>query len=284
MNKTAINKYERTDLVVLKKDGKDVEAEVKDVKREGGKYVYKLDKVDEFVPEAELKRAASAVSIVSGLKEIARELVAIEFPTQDAYDKYMKEHPDADRSKHKVEEKKEEPKKEESPKQLTPEQAEQHPFNLMRKRKNEEALKQIGKHYKKDPKDLTVDEITKYNQRKKASESTMEQDTSSSVTSKEEESMSRERITSRTAKSQEVLGALAALKKALTAADDAELTQWADELAKQEKEVVQKNTPDAELKDVGDQNAKANANWPLSEQEKIMVASKLVKLAKELVK
>jgi DNA-directed RNA polymerase subunit RPC12/RpoP len=33
---------------------------------------------------------------------VARELVAIDFPTQDAYDKYMKEHPDADKSKHKI--------------------------------------------------------------------------------------------------------------------------------------------------------------------------------------
>jgi hypothetical protein len=82
----------------------------------------------------------------------------------------------------------------------------------------------------------------------------------------------------------EVLGALSVLRKALTAADDAELTQWADELAKQEKEVVQKNVPEAVLKDVGDQNAKANANWPLTEEEKMTVASTLVKLAKELVK
>jgi predicted RNA-binding Zn-ribbon protein involved in translation (DUF1610 family) len=33
---------------------------------------------------------------------VAHELMAIEFPTQDAYDKYMKEHPDADKSLHRV--------------------------------------------------------------------------------------------------------------------------------------------------------------------------------------
>ena len=95
--------------------------------------------------------------------------------------------------------------------------------------------------------------------------------------------MSRDRITNRAAKSQEVLGALSTLKKALTAADDAELTQWADELAKAEKEVVNKNVSGVELKDVGDQNAKANANWPISEQERMTVASRLVKLAKALM-
>jgi predicted RNA-binding Zn-ribbon protein involved in translation (DUF1610 family) len=45
---------------------------------------------------------------------VVRELTAIEFPTQDAYDKYMKEHPDADKSLHRVvETKKETPAKEE---------------------------------------------------------------------------------------------------------------------------------------------------------------------------
>lgn len=50
--------------------------------------------------------------------KMAKDLTAIEFPTQDAYDKYMKEHPDADKSKHHVKKtKKEAPaKKEESEK------------------------------------------------------------------------------------------------------------------------------------------------------------------------
>ena len=44
---------------------------------------------------------------------MAKELLAIEFPTQDALDKYLKDHPDANRSNHKVKEtKKEGPKKE----------------------------------------------------------------------------------------------------------------------------------------------------------------------------
>ena len=83
---------------------------------------------------------------------IARDMVGMDFPTQDAMDKYMKDHPDADKSNHKVV-------------KNDARDMDSHPFNLMRKRKNEEAMKAIGKHYKKDPKDLTVDEITKYNQR-----------------------------------------------------------------------------------------------------------------------
>lgn len=40
--------------------------------------------------------------VASELLRIAKDLLAIEFPTQDAMDKYLKEHPDADRSNHKV--------------------------------------------------------------------------------------------------------------------------------------------------------------------------------------
>lgn len=79
--------------------------------------------------------------------------VAMDFPDQKALDKYLDDHPDADRSKHHV-------VKHDTSKSET------HPYNLMRQRKNEEKMKEIGKHYKKDPKDLTVDDITKYNQSK----------------------------------------------------------------------------------------------------------------------
>ena len=52
--------------------------------------------------------------VAKELLAIAREFVAIDFPTKDAYDKYMDEHPDADRSNHKVvETKKDEPATEE---------------------------------------------------------------------------------------------------------------------------------------------------------------------------
>jgi hypothetical protein len=39
---------------------------------------------------------------------IAKEIVAMDFPTQDAMNKYLQEHPDADRSNHKVVETKKE--------------------------------------------------------------------------------------------------------------------------------------------------------------------------------
>ena len=53
--------------------------------------------------------------VAEELLAMARELLAMEFPTQDAMDKYLKEHPDADRSNHKVvETKKPEKKKTES--------------------------------------------------------------------------------------------------------------------------------------------------------------------------
>jgi len=58
--------------------------------------------------------------VAKELVKIARELVAMEFPTQDAYDKYMKEHPDADKSLHSVKETKKEPAKQEKPAQRKP--------------------------------------------------------------------------------------------------------------------------------------------------------------------
>jgi hypothetical protein len=85
---------------------------------------------------------------IAEMLRIAKELIGIDFPTQDAMNKYLKEHPDADKSNHRVV------------------NMEDHPFNQMRKRKNDKALEQIGRHYKKDPKDLTVDDIYRYNERK----------------------------------------------------------------------------------------------------------------------
>jgi hypothetical protein len=40
--------------------------------------------------------------IASELLAVAKELMATDFPTQDAMDKYLKDHPDADRSNHRV--------------------------------------------------------------------------------------------------------------------------------------------------------------------------------------
>ena len=95
--------------------------------------------------------------------------------------------------------------------------------------------------------------------------------------------MSRDRMTGRNREAAEVLAEIETLEKSLMAADDADLTSWADDIAKEEKEVVSQRDVGVELKDEGDQNARANANWPLSEQERMSVASKLVKFAKMLL-
>lgn len=56
------------------------------------------------------------IAVARELLRVAKSLMAMDFPTQDAMDKYLKEHPDADKSNHKVvETKKEEaPEKEEN--------------------------------------------------------------------------------------------------------------------------------------------------------------------------
>jgi hypothetical protein len=88
--------------------------------------------------------------IANELVDIARELFAMDFPTQDAMDKYLKDHPDADRSNHKV-------VKHDSSKSET------HPMNLMQQRKNEKKMEEIGKHFNKKPENLTNNEIVEYN-------------------------------------------------------------------------------------------------------------------------
>ena len=95
--------------------------------------------------------------------------------------------------------------------------------------------------------------------------------------------MSRERITSREANG--ILGAVAVLEKAIMASEDVDLAKLTNELSKAEKVTVNKSRPagPAVLKDNGDQNAKANNNWPVSEADKVKVARKLVTLAQELM-
>lgn len=97
--------------------------------------------------------------------------------------------------------------------------------------------------------------------------------------------MSRERITSRDAEATEILKAVECLEKSMQASDDASLVSQADSAAKADAKTVNESRPAgaADLKDQGDQNAKANKNWPVSEADKVKVASKLVALAKELM-
>ena len=97
--------------------------------------------------------------------------------------------------------------------------------------------------------------------------------------------MNRERITSRDTESKAILGAVEALEKSMVAVDDAGLVKESDSTAKADMKTVNQSRPAgaAELKDQGDQNAKANANWPVSEADKKKVASKLLALAKDLL-
>lgn len=92
----------------------------------------------------------------------------------------------------------------------------------------------------------------------------------------------RNRITSRDAEAAEVLSAVAALEKSLKA-DDATLKQEADGITKEDIKDVTESVPagNVDIKEVVDQNAKANDNWPVSDKEK--VASRLVALAKSLL-
>jgi hypothetical protein len=114
----------------------------------GGKLVEEL--IQKMKSTGRSVEASSKKMVAGELLKIARAVMAMDFPTQDAFDKYMKDHPDANRSNHKVV-------------KHNPSKPETHPMNLMRQRKNEEKMNEIGKHYKKDPKDLTNDEIVKFN-------------------------------------------------------------------------------------------------------------------------
>jgi hypothetical protein len=97
--------------------------------------------------------------------------------------------------------------------------------------------------------------------------------------------MSRERITSRDAEAADILKAVEVLEKSagIQATDDASLKSEADKAATADKTTVNESVPagKAELKDNGDQNAKANANWPVADKQK--VAASLIALAKQLL-
>lgn len=97
--------------------------------------------------------------------------------------------------------------------------------------------------------------------------------------------MSRSRITSREAEASEILRAVESLERFSAVVDDSGLASEANSTAKEDMKTVNESRPAgaADLKDQGDQNAKANKNWPVSEADKVKVARKLVTLAKELL-
>ena len=97
--------------------------------------------------------------------------------------------------------------------------------------------------------------------------------------------MNRVRIASKEMDAAEILKAVEVLEKVVQAADDKSLVSEADGEAKEEKQVVNESVPagKADLKDNGDQDDKANKNWPTSEAEKTKVAKRLVTLARQLM-
>ena len=104
-----------------------------------------------------------------------REIIAKEFPSTEALNKYLKDHPDAKKSDHTV--KKTETKK---PNLFAPSSLKKndHPYLQMQQRKHEKKMTEIAKHHKKDVKDVTNDDIIKYNQRgkKKSSDARVAQE------------------------------------------------------------------------------------------------------------
>jgi hypothetical protein len=272
---------------------------------------------------------------------LAKVLVGMEFPTEDALDKYLDLHPDADRSKHTVKKEEKEPAKKDEgeaehkpvgkPHKKTPIRR-----NTLEKVKNvmkanglegeEDEMgelagfkktlgqrvpeKDIGKYFVRNAQKLKKDFIAnmdasnyKSPEAFKAAKDRMskmavgdfakilaaineDEEAAKAASEQGGVSMSRERMTGAARNADGVEQAISALEKAFTAVDDAEITQEADALAKAEKDVVSESVPAGtpELKDEGDQNAKANANWPLTDAEREKVAGRLVKLAKQLLK
>jgi len=63
---------------------------------------YGLGKKFKIASNTRKASTMNRIVVAKELVRLAKELVSMEFPTQDAMDKYLKEHPDADRSLHRV--------------------------------------------------------------------------------------------------------------------------------------------------------------------------------------
>jgi len=100
----------------------------------------KLAKKHEFEMSKEVRKGATMnrQAVAAELVRIAESLTAIEFPTQDAYDKYMKEHPDADKSNHAVKRtERKEQEKEESESQISGKNLKPEPLSESHKKRSE---------------------------------------------------------------------------------------------------------------------------------------------------
>lgn len=88
--------------------------------------------------------------VASELTTVAKDILALEFPTQDALDKYLEDHPAADKSKHKVKETKKEegekdtPAKDESEQKVVEHEGKKYKFNESTKRWHDDKGEPVG--------------------------------------------------------------------------------------------------------------------------------------------
>lgn len=92
--------------------------------------------------------------------------------------------------------------------------------------------------------------------------------------------MRRQRLTARTGE-KGILAEIAKLER-LAEGMDSELEQEAQALADEEVDIAEESTGVSVEEDVGDQNEKANENWPMSASQRHALAKRLVAIAKSL--
>ena len=96
--------------------------------------------------------------------------------------------------------------------------------------------------------------------------------------------MSRERMTRRRSARKSVMAEIAELERKITAQDDyAALLSDAEAIADEEVETVTEPGETDVKEDIGEENARANDNWPMEAAEREGIARRLVTLAKKLV-
>lgn len=96
--------------------------------------------------------------------------------------------------------------------------------------------------------------------------------------------MSRERMTRRRSARKSVLAEIDEIEREIFAQDeDAALLSDAEAIADEEVETVTERGEKDVSEDIGDENARANDNWPMEAAEREDIARRLVTLAKKLV-
>jgi len=95
--------------------------------------------------------------------------------------------------------------------------------------------------------------------------------------------MSRERITRRRSARKSVLAEIADVEREISAQEDAALLSDAEAIADEEVKIVTERGEEDVSEDIGDENARANDNWPMEAAECEQIARRLVTLAKKLV-